>query len=893
MTKPASDADEDDYKTPRPPQPQAISSVIVSSPSPLLDEPHSTKDKEDKGDATQPKNRSVVSTPTATTASGSNVLSLRRVTDGVLIPHSDALCPQDAFTIEFWMNPEPGKCTTSVLVSKTDDTWKSGYVILYGKDRSVRAYHSDLLDDPAVEIARDAVQPGRWAHICCVYTGRNLEIYINGMLGARTVFGHRRKVNYGNSPEPFCVGHRRWGKSNFGFVGLIAELRVWAVAKKIHEIPQLMQGLPLCSAKRKGLVLHMRFASDPMLASNSFSSPSATATSASTTNYTNMTSFSTEVNDNDDNASTITNNENNESIVVIVEETDDNNEDKSNYTDSNNAISENNKRNKRVNSKNNDSNINNDSCKDISRKVVLDSSGMGNDGILVGGASLDCLRPFPVVPFSPSFSLRALCLVELSRMAAENTAAAAAAAAVPFSVERYHSTGEGKDFIGGAKCEGVPRRSVLTVSVPSLRFKLKGPAPIGVPLTETFVLTNPTSSRVSAQLPKEVSTHAYNLQFDPSFVNIRAGSNVSIKATLLFNCTTSLHAEVAVALFSPSQRTPSPLLMPTPGVAQPLPLQQLHSTISTNIPFAQATTQSLSTSSTPSLPSPPSPTTTTTTSPNATTTSSSRFKKKHDKIPDVVQTLRIDVDSELSSRLDYAELQTEQEPIGEGTIGVVYKGTWRGTPVAVKRLKSQFLTKIELDEFKGEVELMERLRSQYIANFIGAVFTRGHLSLVTEFVPLGSVKSLLNAQNRKIHSPRIKFRIVHDTACALNFLHQNSILHRDIKSGNILVCSLSTRAAINAKLIDFGTSRPITTTVSPTSSSASSQEEEVTSGIGTPAFMAPEILENKQYTKSADVYSFAIMMYELWTEKSPYSSNTKFPTMWGKKRENNFLLNDI
>lgn len=251
-----------------------------------------------------------------------------------------------------------------------------------------------------------------------------------------------------------------------------------------------------------------------------------------------------------------------------------------------------------------------------------------------------------------------------------------------------------------------------------------------------------------------------------------------------------------------------------------------------------------------------------------------------------MQTLRVDVDSELSSRLDYAELQTEQEPIGEGTFGVVYKGTWRGTPVAVKRLKSQFLTKIELEEFKGEVELMERLRSQYIANFIGAVFTRGHLSLVTEFVPLGSVKSLLLAQNRKIHSPKIKFRIVHDTACALNFLHQNNILHRDVKTGNILVCSLSTRAAINAKLIDFGTSRPVATVVSP----SSSQEDEVTSGIGTPAFMAPEILENKQYTKSADVYSFAIMMYELWTEKSPYSSNTKFPTMWGIQKNTYVLL---
>ena len=904
---------EDGSKTPLQP-PLSTTSAVIPSPSPLLDEPlstRSTNSKEDKDDrhhhrhhqqkqphaqspttpATRPSPEKRLSVTIASMAAGgSDVLSLKRVTDGVVIPHNDTLCPQDAFTIEFWMNPEPGKCTTSVLVSKTDDSWGSGYIILYGKDRSIRAYHSGHLDDPTVEVARDAVQPGRWAHICCVYTGRALEIYVNGMLAARTGFAHRKKVDYGRSNEPFCIGHRRWGKSHFGFVGLIAELRVWAVAKKIHEIPQLMQGLPLCSAGRKGLVLHLRFASDPAALSNSFASSSATATATTgTTNYTNkISSIADDDNENNENVSVITDESNTDNISTSyekkikkphksrkIDDDDDDEEEENDEENENEIIDNNDNNNDNVDSEYSNRNPKNGSGIDISCKSVIDSSGMGNDGILVGRASLDRLKPFPVVPFSPSFSLRALCLVELSRMAAENTAAAAAAAvAVPFSVERYHSTGEGKDFIGGAKCEGVPRRSVLIVSVPSLRFKLKGPAPIGTPLTETFVLTNPTTSRVSAQLPKEVSTHAYNLQFEPSFVNIRAGSNVSIKATLLFNCTTSLHADVALALFSPSQRTPSPLLAPTPGVVPPLPLGQAHT------PGA-GSNQSSSASPAALLPGAAASQGMT-----ASSSSSSRFKRKHDRAPDVVQTLRVDVDSELSSRLDYAELQTEQEPIGEGTFGVVYRGTWRGTPVAVKRLKSQFLTKIELEEFKGEVELMERLRSQYIANFIGAVFTRGHLALVTEFVPLGSVKSLLLAQNRKIHSPRIKFRIVHDTACALNFLHQNNILHRDIKTGNILVCSLSTRAAINAKLIDFGTSRPVATVVSPSSSSASSQEDEVTSGIGTPAFMAPEILDNKQYTKSADVYSFAIMMYELWTEKSPYSSNTKFPTMWGKKTKN-------
>jgi len=100
-----------------------------------------------------------------------------------------------------------------------------------------------------------------------------------------------------------------------------------------------------------------------------------------------------------------------------------------------------------------------------------------------------------------------------------------------------------------------------------------------------------------------------------------------------------------------------------------------------------------------------------------------------------------------------------------------------------------------------------------------------------------------------------------ETAKALQFLHLNGIIHRDIKPQNILVFSLESRAQVHVKLTDFGTARFI-----------SEESMTITKNIGTTVYMAPESLgKNPRVDNSADVYSCAILMWSVLYEKTPFS----------------------
>ena len=102
-------------------------------------------------------------------------------------------------------------------------------------------------------------------------------------------------------------------------------------------------------------------------------------------------------------------------------------------------------------------------------------------------------------------------------------------------------------------------------------------------------------------------------------------------------------------------------------------------------------------------------------------------------------------------------------------------------------------------------------------------------------------------------------------------LFRSGVLHRDIKPDNFLVISLEKGMNVNAKLTDFGSSRNINMMMT---------NMTFTKGIGTPKYMAPEILKKEYYKMSADIFSFGVTMYETiaWSEVYPKSdSEFKFP----------------
>ena len=217
---------------------------------------------------------------------------------------------------------------------------------------------------------------------------------------------------------------------------------------------------------------------------------------------------------------------------------------------------------------------------------------------------------------------------------------------------------------------------------------------------------------------------------------------------------------------------------------------------------------------------------------------------------------------------------TFDKPISEGSYGAVYAVEHDSKPCIAKRLhdilvgrKPTFpISEQEKDgihqKFVQECVLLSQIQHPNIVKFIGVISGRDKydLTLLMERLSTDLHVYLLNNANIP-HS--LKVSILHDVSCGLLYLHECSIIHRDLSAGNIL---LTSDMPMQAKVADLGMSRFVHRDIL-----------QLTNAPGAQAYMSPEALQNEKYNESLDLFSFGVISLFAAIQEFPKFSHARVP----------------
>ncbi|XP_058507937.1 STE20-like serine/threonine-protein kinase isoform X3 [Solea solea] len=195
--------------------------------------------------------------------------------------------------------------------------------------------------------------------------------------------------------------------------------------------------------------------------------------------------------------------------------------------------------------------------------------------------------------------------------------------------------------------------------------------------------------------------------------------------------------------------------------------------------------------------------------------------------------------------------------LGDGAFGKVYKAQNKqnGTLAAAKVIDTK--TEDELEDYMVEIEILASCDHHHIVKLLDAFYFEGKLWILIEFCAGGAVDAIMLELERPLTEPQIRV-VCKQTLDALCYLHENKVIHRDLKAGNIL---LSLDGEV--KLADFGVSAKNTKTL-----------QRRDSFIGTPYWMAPEVVmcetsKDRPYDYKADIWSLGVTLIELAEVEPP------------------------
>ncbi|CAD8047771.1 unnamed protein product [Paramecium primaurelia] len=192
------------------------------------------------------------------------------------------------------------------------------------------------------------------------------------------------------------------------------------------------------------------------------------------------------------------------------------------------------------------------------------------------------------------------------------------------------------------------------------------------------------------------------------------------------------------------------------------------------------------------------------------------------------------------------------EIISQGGFSIVHRGYLRGTEIAIKKIFNPNITQQLLDEINNEIEMLSLLRHPNIVLLMACCTKPPNLVIATEYVQGGSLYHLLHKTNHQINE-QFKYSIAIQVARVLLYMHQAGVVHRDIKSHNVLLQGQT------IKLCDFGLTK---------------RSSELNQGYqqfsGTPTYMAPELFAKRAYDKSVDLFAYGTLLWEIFAREIPW-----------------------